>query len=128
MKRAIVIKGQSDSGKTTVLNNLYSWISNTQALVIHKAWNKGDIHAEFNIGQLYVSFNSCGDEGDYVDKYLKDCIGKGFDLIICACRGKGATNQGVKKQPKISPFCNRLCEYIPCWIRAGHNLLQPMAK
>lgn len=96
MKKAIIIKGRSGSGKTTTLTNLYNWIVSTYSPIIHHQSIGGDIDADIQVGSLRIRINSSGDEGHHVDAYLKSAVANNYDIIIGACRGRGSTNLAVR--------------------------------
>jgi hypothetical protein len=96
VKRAIIVKGQSDSGKSGLLIDFYDWIVTNYLPIKHYEFVGGDIHAVLQVGNLLIAFNSCGDEGPYLDNFLKDAITNNYDMIIAACRAKGATNHAVR--------------------------------
>jgi len=97
MKRAIIVRGQSGSGKTSVLMNVHSWIMSTYSpSILYDAFWTTDIFQIFTIGGIKIGFCSAGDEGADVQSFLDDCILHKCDLIIGACRGKQSTYNAVK--------------------------------
>jgi len=104
MKRAIIVRGQSNSGKSTVLNNIHHWITTTHSTtLIHSVPLTGDIYQIFSVGKLIIGFCSEGDYGPSVQLFLDDCIARNCDLIIGSCRGKGATYQAILST-LVKPF------------------------
>lgn len=98
MKRAIILRGSSDCGKTTLLTTFYDWIKFTFVIAItsYKVHSNGDFEVVFTYGKLKVSYFTQGDYGSEVDRFLKDSVSIGSDLIVCCCRTKGATFNAVK--------------------------------
>jgi len=97
MKRAIVVKGNSNSGKTTVLNDLYDWVKRTYNVneTFYKDHHNKDFESVMQIGKLEISFFTQGDYGHEVDRFLKDAIARNSDIIICCCRARGATSKAI---------------------------------
>jgi len=97
MNRAIIVRGQSGSGKSTVLMRIHQWIASTYSpsLLYSLPMPSADVYEIFTVGALTIGFCSAGDEGPGVQDFLNDCIARNCDLIIGACRGKGATRQAV---------------------------------
>jgi ABC-type dipeptide/oligopeptide/nickel transport system ATPase component len=104
MKRAIIIRGQSGSGKSTTLRVIFRWLRLYYKPVISNYWSNGDIGCQMQIGSLSIGFCSAGDEGSQVQEFLNNCITGNCDIIIGACRAKGGTNQAVLKTLGMPAF------------------------
>jgi Tfp pilus assembly pilus retraction ATPase PilT len=109
MKKAIIVKGRSGSGKTTTLTDFYSWVLATYKPVINHQSTNGDIDADIQVGSLRIRINSSGDEGHHVDQFLKSAVNQNFDIIIGACRGKGSTSHAVRNN---LTYPNYVVDYV----------------
>lgn len=98
MKRAIILKGQSNSGKTMVLTDFYNWMMTTAhpAVVSYQHYSNGDFKALLRFNNLHISFFTQGDYGIEVEDFIKDSINFGSDIIIFSCRTRGGTYDAVK--------------------------------
>lgn len=101
MKRAIIVKGQSSSGKSTIIRLVYRWLKLYHKPVVtffsstsHNPWS-GDIECDMQIGHLHISIKSGGDTEVEVRNYLNRCMSSDCNIFIGACRAKGKTNQAV---------------------------------
>ena len=102
MKRAIIVKGQSNSGKTKIIRWLYRWLRLYYKPVITNyrstsllPWS-GDFSCDLQIGRLKISIQSEGDTESQVVLFLNNCLTNGCNIIIGACRAKGRTNHAVR--------------------------------
>lgn len=100
MSHAIIIKGPSNSGKTTVILTIFRWIRlYYKPIIIYYAGDakaQSDIRCDIRIGNLFICLCSAGDYGNPLEDFLDDCKVKNCDIIIVACRAKGITNKVVK--------------------------------
>jgi len=95
MKRAIIVQGQSGSGKTTTIRWIFRWLRLYYKPTISNFWDNGDLSCDLLIGGLNIRLCSAGDEGPFVHDYLTNAIASNANIIIGACRGKGSTNQAM---------------------------------
>lgn len=102
MKKIFILKGVSNTGKTTKINLIAEWIINTYA--IPNTIGLDSTNYEINtwgvltIGNLKIGINSAGDNETEILKV--DQLVNQFpdvDIIICACRTKGITYQHLYK-------------------------------
>jgi len=98
MKRAIIVKGQSNSGKTMVLTDFYNWMVTTlnPVVVSYHPFPNGDFKAILRFNNLQISFFTQGDYGVEVEDFIKGAIKFGSDIIIFCCRTRGGTFDAVK--------------------------------
>lgn len=102
MKKIFILKGVSNTGKTTKINQVAEWIITTYSVpnTIGLDITNYEINTwgVLTIGNLVIGFNSAGDnlnEIKKVDKIVRDF--PNVDIIICACRTKGITYQHLYK-------------------------------
>lgn len=100
MRKIIILKGISETGKTTKIKQIADWImqnytcSTTITMPAQTDW---DIHGILTINKFTIGFNSAGDDENQVKKLDKLLIDETPpDIIICACRTKGRGLQYLK--------------------------------
>jgi hypothetical protein len=101
MKKIFILKGNDNTGKTQKIKEIADWIitdySVTNTIGLDMTIPKKDVHGVLTINKLKIGFNSAGDnlkEVKAIDKLLLD---NDIDIIICACRTKGASYQHLYK-------------------------------
>ena len=111
MKRAIIVKGQSNSGKTLVLNDFFNWILSiyTPTILYNHSYPNGDFKALIQYNNLQISFFTQGDYGDEVEKFLADAVAIGSDIIILSCRTRGGTYDAVRRNLAFPQY---LIDYV----------------
>lgn len=98
MKKIFILKGKSETGKTTKINQIVEWIisnygcSNTVGLDSTNLLK--DTHGVLTIKKLTIGINSSGDTEWEVKKIDSLEVGgteliNSPDIIICSCRTKG---------------------------------------
>lgn len=102
MKKIIILKGVSDTGKTTKINQIADWIINRYSILNTIGLDTTNFQKNtwgvLTIGLLKIGFNSSGDNEHEILKV--DTIINNYpdvDIIICACRTKGITYQHLYK-------------------------------
>ncbi len=99
MKKIFVLKGNSDTGKTTKINTIAEWIINKynipNTINLDVTDLKKDTYGILTINNLRIGINSAGDNFDLVRKI--DSLAPTCDIIIASCRTKGITYQHLKK-------------------------------
>lgn len=99
MKKIIVLKGVSNTGKTTKINIIADWIirkyniPNTIGLDVLDF--EKNTFGLLTINNLIIGVNSAGDDQmciEQIDKLSPLC-----DILICCCRTKGITYQHIYK-------------------------------
>jgi hypothetical protein len=99
MKRIIVLKGISNTGKTTKINQISDWIirkyaiPNTIGLDITNF--EKDTIGILKINNLLVGINTAGDDDECIKQI--DAIAPNCDILICSCRTQGVTYQHIYK-------------------------------
>lgn len=98
MKKIFIIKGKSNTGKTTKINQIAEWIisnyhcSNTIGLDSSNLLK--DTHGILTIKKLTIGINSSGDDEHEVKKIDDLKVNNtennsSPDIIICSCRTRG---------------------------------------
>ncbi|WDF54889.1 hypothetical protein [Mucilaginibacter sp. KACC 22063] len=120
MKRAIIVKGRSKVGKSSIIYQCYDWIIKHYTvthLITPSTWMDGtvqEIKAIIQVGRLVIGICSAGDEQSTVDKHLDDCMMHSCDIIIGACRTRGGTFNTVRSRLSYPNYITEWC--IPEWI------------
>lgn len=103
MKKIFILKGVSNTGKTTKINQIAEWIINTYSVANTIGLDVTDLEKNtwgvLIIGKLKIGINSAGDDENEIkkiDKLLKK-FDNDIDIIICACRTKGISYQHLYK-------------------------------
>jgi hypothetical protein len=100
MKKIIVLKGVSKSGKSTTINKLYKELSGIES-------KRKEVIKSFEYKDKKIAIISIGDLLELIERYFKQ-IGD-FDILICACRSKWATPEFY--EAKRNSDCD--VEFIP---------------
>lgn len=99
MKRIIILKGVSNTGKTTKINQIADWIirkydiPNTIGLDVTDFGK--DTIGLLKVNKLVIGINTAGDD-DVCIKQI-DMIAPKCNILICSCRTKGVTYQHIYK-------------------------------
>ena len=104
MKRIILLKGVSNTGKTTKINTIADWIirkyniPNTIGLDITD-FGKDTTGlltiGKLTIGKLTIGINTAGDNAECIKQI--DALAPLCDILLCSCRTKGITYQHIYK-------------------------------
>lgn len=101
MKKIFILKGNDNTGKTLKIKEIANWIINdylvSNTVGLDMSIPKKDVHGVLTINKLKIGFNSAGDNVDEVkgiDKLLLE-FENDIDIIICACRTKGANSSDI---------------------------------
>lgn len=94
MKKIFVLKGKSETGKTTKINQIAEWIINNYGCVntigLNTSNYEKDTHGILVVNKLLIGINSSGDNETEVRKidnlFINDIMP---DIVICSCRTKG---------------------------------------
>ena len=87
-KTLLVVKGGSNTGKTSSINLAYKMISGSQ--------KDGEIDETVTYGKIKIAFCSAGDTVEIIEKHIeehKDC-----DIIVTACKLYGSTSEYILSQ------------------------------
>lgn len=95
MKQILIIKGVSNTGKTTKINQVANWIINTYGIAntigLDPSNFKKNSFEILTIKNLKIGINSAGDDLASVKKI--ESLQDDCDILISCCRSKGATYQ-----------------------------------
>lgn len=118
MKKLLVLKGVSNTGKTTKINNIARWIIHTYGVPNTIGLDPADLLKNtfgiLTVKNLRIGINSAGDNLKCVKKIEK--IEQDCDIIICCCRTRGTTYQYLYQNFKRSTGWIELylnCEEYP---------------
>ena len=95
MRKIFILKGKSETGKTTKINKTAEWIINNygcpNTIGLNTSNYLKDTHGILTINKLSIGFNSSGDNEWEVKKIdnLNLADENRPDIIICSCRTKG---------------------------------------
>jgi hypothetical protein len=95
MKKIFILKGKSETGKTSKINQTAEWIINSyvtpNTIGLDTSNYLKDTNGILTVKNLTIGFNSSGDNEWEVKKIdnLKLSNDDSPDIIICACRTKG---------------------------------------
>jgi hypothetical protein len=95
MRKIFILKGKSNTGKTSKINRIVDWIINTHGApnTVNFDLNKfeKDVFGVLEVKNLTIGINSSGDnqeEVQNIERLKLDCD-EYPDIILCACRTKG---------------------------------------
>ena len=97
----IAARGKHDTGKTTAVNHVLSWLVQNGAAVLKKdvieydGGKTDDFSAVLEYQGIRIGISSMGDPGVEQEKILNGFIADGCRVILCACRTKGATKEPI---------------------------------
>lgn len=93
MRKIFVLKGVSNTGKTTKINTIADWIINKYGIPNTIGLNQNNLKEDtlgiMIINNLTIGFNSSGDTLSEVKKIEKLKEEDYPDIILCACRTRG---------------------------------------
>jgi len=99
-KTVIANRAVEKWGKSTSLNEVYQKLkkiySNMSPQVPLIIDNNGDIKAIFTIDGVKIGVETQGDPYSRIFESIDDFIKEGCELIVCACRTRGATIEKVR--------------------------------
>lgn len=88
MKKIFIVKGISDTGKSTIINQVIDWVlanyTNTNTITVEG--NSVDRYGYIQVGQFRIGFISEGDTYEHVKLRLEELHLFDCDVIVCACR------------------------------------------
>lgn len=99
MKRIIYLKGVSNTGKSTKINQIADWIINKYLIPNTIGLDVADLQKDtlglLKVNNLVIGINTAGDD----EKCIKqiDRIAHECDILICSCRTSGITYQHIYK-------------------------------
>jgi hypothetical protein len=97
MKKILIVKGVSNSGKTTIINEVIDWVifnyTNTNTITIER--NGVDRFGFIQVGNFRIGFISEGDTYDHVKMRLDEMHNLNCDVIVCACRTRLSSYSAV---------------------------------
>lgn len=97
MAKIIVIVGTGDSGKTTSIKKLYDKLGGT---ISQDTKDVGNDSAILEYNGKKIGFASMGDFKEVFRINIEILLKRGCDVIIVACRSKGATQDVILEQYK----------------------------
>lgn len=94
MKKIFIVKGKSNTGKTTTINTVAKWIIETYGIPNTIDLNFEKLYVDskglLTIGNFKIAINSAGDDLASVKK-IETIEYQEADIILCSCRSKGET-------------------------------------
>ena len=94
METIICIQGPSQTGKTPTIRDVYAKLSKS-------VWPKeGDFCCIVNYKNVKVGFFSIGDPGYKQYETIKSHIENDCEIILCACRSWGHTQNDIERVAK----------------------------
>ena len=97
MKRILVVKGVSDSGKSTIKNQIIDWgltnYTNTNTITFEG--NGIDRFGYIQVNRFRIGFISEGDTYEHVKMRLEELHLLDCDVIICSCRTRLSSYSAV---------------------------------
>lgn len=94
MKTIILIKGNSKSGKSEVIREVFNIINTGKTFKVHII-DKVDVKAEGFYQNINIGIESQGDPNSRQGQSLKEFANNSCDIIICASRTRGETYENV---------------------------------
>jgi hypothetical protein len=90
MKKILIVKGVSDAGKSTIINQVIDWVlanyTNTNTITIEG--NGVDRYGYIQVNRFRIGFISEGDTYEHVSMRLEELHLLDCDVIVCASRTK----------------------------------------
>lgn len=116
MKKIIILKGISNVGKSTILNQLINWLLNnhTQTNNIKIEGNKVDRYGLIEIKGYKIGIITEGDRYHHTVMRLNEIHNQNCDVIVCCCRTRLSSYTAVKEF--IHNHNNPQKSYLPIWI------------
>ena len=88
MKKILIVKGVSDSGKSTIINQVIDWVltnyTNTNTITVEG--NGVDRYGYIQVNHFRIGFISEGDTYEHVKMRLEELHLLDCDVIVCASR------------------------------------------
>lgn len=88
MKKILIVKGVSDAGKSTIINQVIDWVlgnyTNTNTITVEG--NGVDRYGYIQVGSFRIGFISEGDTYEHVKLRLEELHLLDCDVIVCASR------------------------------------------
>lgn len=104
MKKILILKGVSNTGKTTKINTIAKWIMNTYGAPNTIGLDPNNLLKNtlgiLTVKNFRIGINSAGDSLKCVKK--TEAIEQNYDILICCCRTRGITYQYFYKNYKRS--------------------------
>lgn len=97
-KTIFALRGKAKTGKTTTIKKVYELLknkytkSNQTEFIVHT-----DIKIIIIIDGIKIGIESQGDPGSRLDDSLKDFVDSQCDIILCAARTRGMTNNWINE-------------------------------
>jgi hypothetical protein len=127
VKTVIANRAVGDWGKSTSLKQVYETLKVKYPNMTPKTTliNDGDIKAIFTIGNIKIGFETQGDPYSRIFQSIDDFVNESCDLIICACRTRGAT---IEKIRSLRKFDYRIIwsPNISCDQKSTHKVLNDL--
>ena len=102
MKKIFIVKGISNCGKSTIINQVIDWVlqnyTNQNTIQFEpkkKPENEFDRFGIIQINKLKIGFISEGDTYDHVKMRLKQFDELNCDIIVCASRTRESSYKAV---------------------------------
>ncbi|TXD80701.1 hypothetical protein ESY86_20285 [Subsaximicrobium wynnwilliamsii] len=102
MRKIFILKGKSETGKTTKINQIAEWIINNYGCANTIGLNTTnylkDTHGILTVNKLTIGINSSGDNEWEVKKIdnLSLPNDERPDIILCTCRTKGKGRKHIR--------------------------------
>jgi hypothetical protein len=130
MKRAIIVKGTANTGKSTIIFSIYDWIVSTYCVkpIANSTWvtnGVNEVRAVLEVGKLKIGIASPGDTYQEVDQNLDEFFKHDVDIIICSCRTRGYSFDHVRRRLPYPQYVTNWC--IPEWISPSISVRVPIA-
>lgn len=97
MKKILIVKGISDAGKSTIINQVIDWVlgnyTNTNTITFEG--NGGDRYGYIQVGRIRIGFISEGDTYEHVKLRLEELHLLDCDVIVCASRTRLSSYSAV---------------------------------
>ena len=102
MRKIFILKGKSETGKTTKINQIAEWIINNykcpNSIGLNTSNYLQDTHGILTVNKLTIGINSAGDNLGEVKKIDNLNLHNDVrpDIILCTCRTKGKGRKHIK--------------------------------
>jgi copper chaperone CopZ len=115
MKRAIIVRGTANIGKTRIIYSIYDWVITTYCVkpITNAIWTVDgghEVRAVLEIGKLKIGIGSTGDNVEEVDQNLDEFFKHNVDIIICACRTRGYSYDTVRERLRYPDYVTTWCQ------------------
>ena len=121
MKKIIALRGVGNRGKSQTIKDACDLLAKYPGATIeHLAVTRGrDIKVLVTINGTKIGIESQGDPSNRLPASLKEFVGMGCEIIICATRSSGDTVEAVRKLGR---------DYEIVWLSHGENLVNSESK